>query len=450
MTIEVGSVLCDKYRLLAPIGRGGMGEVFAATYLDTGARVAIKVVTRSALGEILVQRLHREAMAAARVRSEYVPRLLDVARSDDGELFLVMELLEGETLSARLRRVGGFLAWEEVKWLGEHVLLGLIDAHGAGIVHRDLKPANIFMTAMPDGSERAKILDFGVCKLDTNDVENLTSTGEALGTVAYMAPEQIRGASRVDERADLYSFAMVMFEALSGRLAHDASGQVAMIASKLERSARPLRDLAQVHVPEGLDALITRALAKDPADRFASAQELLRAWRALGTATVAPRVLQIYSGVDASNMHTETVMTAGMLTRSGAPRGSRLGLTLAGATLVVASGLLVFLLFGRPRANATTSSGAMFTAAAAAHGEPASPTPRAKDIPVMVDPIEMRDTPAADSGATTRTAPPAPKSPLRPAPARAETKYPATPKRDRPPRLPAKSPEPHFQVDAKY
>jgi len=331
-----------------------MGEVFAASLIDTGERVAIKVVTRALHCENLVQRLHREAIAAARVRSEYVPRLLDVARDEEGELFLAMELLEGETLGARLRNAGGFLSWDQVKSFGEHILLGLIDAHAVGVVHRDLKPANIFLTKMPDGTERAKVLDFGVCKLDAEELEHLTRTGQALGTISYMAPEQIRGASAVDERADLYSFAMVMFETLSGRLAHDASGQVAMIASKLERTARALRDLAQVPVPQGLNPLIARSLAKDPADRFASAQELLKAWRALGRPTVAPRVLPIHSG--AGNWD-ETVVTAEMRTRTVGLPGSKLVLIVAGAALALAAGLLVFLLFG-PRQGTPESSNA--------------------------------------------------------------------------------------------
>ncbi len=379
-----------------------MGEVFAASNLETGDRVAIKVVTRSVLGDLLVQRLYREAQAAARVHSPYVPRLIEVGRDEQGELFLVMELLHGETLGERLRRVGGHLAWDEVRWIGEHVLLGLIDAHAAGVVHRDLKPGNIFLETVEDGAfapsaGRAKVLDFGVCKLDSQDVEHLTTTGEALGTIAYMAPEQIRGASKVDERADVYSFAMVVFEALSGRLAHDASGQMAMIASKLERSARSLRDLAQVPVPPGLDALVGRALARKPVDRFASAQELLKAWRALGPASVMPRVVPIHSG-SSSIMQTQTVMTAGPLSSSGTARSSKLGLALAGAALFGASALLVFVLVGRPHSSraaqppplAAPEVGA--TALAATASPPGDPQPGAGPA----DPADPTPLPAAD------------------------------------------------------
>jgi serine/threonine-protein kinase len=389
VTIQVGSVLCGRYGLEASIGKGGMGEVFAASNLETGDRVAIKVVNRGLLGDLLMQRLYREAIAASRIQSAYIPRLIEVAQDEDGEMFLVMELLHGETLAERLRRTGGFLTWDEVRRLGEEVLLGIIDAHAAGVVHRDLKPGNIFLDQRPNQPERAMILDFGVCKLDSESVEHLTTTGEALGTVAYMAPEQIRGASKVDERADIYSFAMVVFEALSGRLAHDASGQMAMIASKLERSARALRDLAQVPVPAGLDALVARALARRPVDRFPNVHELLKAWRMLGPATVMPRVLPIHSGAPLI-AHTQTAMTAGTFTREGTNKNSKLGLILASAALLGASALLVFVLFGKPH-----------TSRAAAPPPPADSAQLAVDDAVPVDTLPTAADPSADPGAAT-------------------------------------------------
>jgi eukaryotic-like serine/threonine-protein kinase len=458
VSIGVGSVLCGRYGLEASIGRGGMGEVFSASNLETGDRVAIKVVTRSALGDLLVQRLYREAQAAARVQSAYVPRLIEVARDEQGELFLVMELLHGETLSEHLRRVGGFLTWDDVRWIGEHVLLGLIDAHAAGVVHRDLKPGNIFLETASDGGfaprpSRAKVLDFGVCKLDSQDVEHLTTTGEALGTIAYMAPEQIRGASKVDERADLYSFAMVIFEALSGRLAHDASGQMAMIASKLERSARALRDLAQVPVPAGLDALVGRALARNPNERFSSAQELLRAWRALGPATVMPRVLAIHSG-GANIMQTQTVMTAGLAASNDGARSSKLGLLLAGTALLGATALLVFVLVGRPHASRAAELPPPTPVAAAAVPAPA-PSPSATD-PAPSAPQAPAPAPAAASAGDPAADPPSPADdpqastpPSPPTPATRPTRA-TRPPRQAPPPQKKVTTGPHIQDKPRY
>jgi serine/threonine-protein kinase len=155
-----------------------------------------------------------------------------------------------------------------------------------------------------------------------------------------MAPEQIRGASKVDERADVYAFAMVAFEALSGRLAYDASGSIALIACKLEKPARSIRDLGRMPIPQGLDALLTRCLARRPADRPASAAELLREWRTLGPATVAPSPLA--PGMELGEHPTEAGLTAAptLMTRAAKP-GSRLGLLVAGGALVASCAVLV-------------------------------------------------------------------------------------------------------------
>ena len=264
-----------------------MGHVFAATDLDLepGPPVAIKVVSRVVFDETLMARLHREAEAATRIRSEYVPRVLEVSNTDEREMFLVMERLVGEPLSQRMRDKGP-LPWAEVVQIGEDVLRGLIDAHTAGVVHRDIKPSNVFLAAR-GGRMRAMVLDFGVCKTDAVDTEHLTGTGESIGTVAYMAPEQIRGASKVDDRADLYAFGVLVFEMLCGRLPHDGPSQMAILASKLENDPARLRDCSRVPMPDGLDALVAKALVRDPKTRFTSAQELLKAWRKLGTSSVS-------------------------------------------------------------------------------------------------------------------------------------------------------------------
>ena len=286
LAVKPGDILGKKYRVDALIGRGGMGHVFAATDLEGPAPpVAIKVVSRMVFDETLLARLHREAEAAARIRSEYVPRVLEVSDTDEQEMFLVMERLVGDPLSQRMRDKGP-LPWPEVVQIGEDVLRGLIDAHTAGVVHRDLKPSNVFL-AQKGGRVRAMVLDFGVCKMDTVDTQHLTGTGESIGTVAYMAPEQIRGASKVDDRADLYAFGVLVFEMVCGRLPHDGPSQMAILASKLENEPGRLRDCARVPVPDGLDALVAKALVRDPKARFASAQELLKAWRKLGAADVA-------------------------------------------------------------------------------------------------------------------------------------------------------------------
>ena len=401
MSIARGTVLGGKYRLEGTIGRGGMGEVFEATNESTTQRVAVKVVNRSFADAMLMERLRREAEAARRVQSQFVPQLFDVDRTPDGELFLVMELLHGETLAARLRKRGGYLSWDEVAPIGEDVLRGLIDAHAAGVIHRDLKPGNIFIEGVAGRRERARILDFGVCKLDVHDGESLTTTGEALGTIAYMAPEQIRGASRVDERADLYAFATVIFEALSGRLAYDANGSIALIACKLERPARSIRDVGQVAIPAGLEALLARCMARRPLDRPPSAADLLRDWQALGAPTVVPAPLPDVPQM--SDPPTEAGMTAApTLNTRASRRGARVGLLVAAAALVASGAVLVVGLRGKdapPPAVAATVAGITAAtpvtapaapAVAPPASSPASPRATAADPPVATQPpLEM-------------------------------------------------------------
>ena len=340
-----------------------MGEVFAATRLTDGQQVAIKVVSRRIVDETLMARLEREAVAAGRIQSMYVPEVYEVDRTQDGELFLVMRLLHGEALATRLRDRRA-LHWPEVQHIVDDVLSALSDAHGAGVVHRDLKPGNIFLerieaATLPghtpamgwiptDSSERAMILDFGVCKLDTSDAPKLTVTGESVGTISYMAPEQIRGASEVDARADLYALAMVAFEMLSGRIAFDATGQMAILAAKLEGRPRRLRECAVVAVPAGLEALIGKALSRKPQDRFASAREMQAAWRALGPPTEAPKA--VISQSLPPTYQTQNAMTANTRSRVGIT--PRVGLALASVSVFVAAVALGLAFRQPPRAPA--------------------------------------------------------------------------------------------------
>ncbi len=301
-----GDTLDGQFTLLERIGRGGMGEVFRARYHASGEQVAIKVVSRSVLSELLMARLEREAQAASAISSRHIPRVLAIGKTSEGEVYLVMQLLVGQSLSERMKRPGKRLNWSEIHRIGEGILGGLRDAHAAGVVHRDLKPGNVFLETDEAGEIVAKILDFGVCKYDVHDAEKLTITGESVGTIAYMAPEQIRGASRVDGRADLYSFAMVVFEMITGRMPFDVQGQMALLASKLERAARRLSDVYEGPLPPGLDDLIALTLARDPDLRPSTASEMLAFWRSLGD--YEGETVQMPGGFgDAAGMNRETV-----------------------------------------------------------------------------------------------------------------------------------------------
>ncbi|RYG64063.1 serine/threonine protein kinase, partial [bacterium] len=213
---DVGRVVASTYRLVRPLGRGGVGVVYEAHHVGTGARVAVKLLDAEVAADASTRaRFAREAKAAAASESPHVVRVIEAG--DDGErLFLVMELLDGEDLGARLRRLGR-LGEREVRLLAAQTLRGLAAAHDAGVVHRDLKPDNVFLTV----GVGAKIVDFGMSKLAAPMTGTmpiaLTRVGSILGTPFYMAPEQIRGEPDLDGRADVYAVGVMLYECLTGR-----------------------------------------------------------------------------------------------------------------------------------------------------------------------------------------------------------------------------------------
>ena len=218
---------------------------------------------------------------ASQIRSQYVRRLLDQGVASDGTMFLVFELLQGESLADRLAREG-FLSFREAAPLMSDVLRGIQDAHRAGVLHRDLKPANIFLQ-QEEGGERAKIVDFGVGKKvkdrNTQTGPTLTTDTATVGSVAYMAPEQVRGAARVDERADLYGMASVAFRALAGRLPFDGVGAQVMARFKLQQAPLTLEQATGFRWPRLLEEFFRMGLARLPEDRFGSAVDAAVRWR---------------------------------------------------------------------------------------------------------------------------------------------------------------------------
>lgn len=276
--LKPGAMIGDKYRIEREIGRGGFGVVVGAIHLTLDQRVAIKVLTE---GEGSTEaewaedaaRFRREAKATAALRSEHVVRVLDVDVLDSGYPYIVMEYLDGRTLHDLTYASPGPLAFEDGVDYAIQVLAALADAHAAGIVHRDLKPANIFLSKGIGGAPLLKVLDFGVSKMLAGASQRLTRTGAVVGTIAYMAPEQMLDAKRVDGRADLWSLAMVLYEALArshpfGPVATGAK----VVTAILTQPIPPLRTF-RPDVPPPLEAVIMRMLDKQPDRRFATAIE---------------------------------------------------------------------------------------------------------------------------------------------------------------------------------
>jgi hypothetical protein len=274
--LVVGELLAERYEILAELGRGGMGRVYQAFDRDVGEPVAIKTLLgQPDDGSQDAERLLREIQICRKITHPNVVRLFDLGRFPGG-IFLTMELLEGERLDHRIARQGTLPPPLVQHFLGE-VAAGLQEAHSLGIVHRDLKPSNVFLTPL-----RLKILDFGIARQLGSDTR-LTATGFAVGSPAYMSPEQLQGLP-LDGRSDLYSAGVLAFTMLAGREPFTGSTAASLAVQHLQQQPPDLRRL-RPDLPAGWPEMVARLLAKRPADRFQSAAEMGAAVAALPVAS---------------------------------------------------------------------------------------------------------------------------------------------------------------------
>jgi eukaryotic-like serine/threonine-protein kinase len=265
--VRIGATI-GQYRVLRRIGEGGMGVVFEAEHVLIGRKAAIKVLKPEvSQGRNALERFFNEARATAAIHDAGIPQLFDVGVTRDKSAYIIMELLAGESLDARLRRVGVLspaIALQIVRQAA--CTLGVV--HGLGIVHRDLKPGNLFLAQEPAG-ERVKILDFGVAKLGPELRDGLqTHDGVIVGTPVYMSPEQCSGTT-IDHRADVYSLGCVLFRVLAGRPPFTEQGAGPVIAAHLGQPPPPPSKFTP-DLPLVLDDLVLRCLAKSREDRFPS------------------------------------------------------------------------------------------------------------------------------------------------------------------------------------
>jgi serine/threonine protein kinase len=280
----LGAALHERFLVEKRIAIGGFGSVYRGRDLDAGQPVAIKVMHRELAGdEPLVARFRREGAVLRLLRDPHAVATFAHGETVDGLPFLVMELLEGETLLDLMRRRGP-LPWRDVFALAVGVCRALAEAHGHGVVHRDLKPSNIFVTT----SGRPKVLDFGIAKIlessDVRDPRELTMLGTAVGSVDYMAPEQLMGG-KAEPRSDLYVLGLVLFEAIAGRRPFRGSG-LDLLTDQLGVAPMSASELAEV--PRVVDSVLLRCLAPDVDDRFPDATELAGALDAALRTQVEP------------------------------------------------------------------------------------------------------------------------------------------------------------------
>jgi eukaryotic-like serine/threonine-protein kinase len=276
--VPVGTVLEGKFRITKEIGRGGMAAVYEAENVDIGKRVAVKILAAELItSRVVRERFIREARAAAAIRSPYICDVYDSGMFEERP-FLVMELLEGESLYDLMTRVRQIDVETTVR-IATHTARGLAKAHESNVVHRDLKPENIFLTKDEEGRLVVKIVDFGLAKFyepTTPDAQTvrLTREGALFGTPAYMSPEQAKGKGEVDHRADLWALGCIVYECLTAQTVWNVEQGVAMILAQIASAPLPKPSKLRPDLPQSFDSWFTRALDRDPDRRYQTAREL--------------------------------------------------------------------------------------------------------------------------------------------------------------------------------
>jgi serine/threonine-protein kinase len=455
---RVGTVLHQKWRLDVLLGVGGMAAVYAATHRN-GSRVAVKILhPELSLNPQVKTRFLREGYVANKVEHEGAVKVTDDDTAEDGSAFLVMELLDGETLEDRRMRSGGQLSEDDVLSVADQLLDVLAAAHAKGVIHRDLKPENVFVTR--DG--RVKVLDFGIARLrELSTASTATKSGATMGTPYYMAPEQARGLwDQVDGRTDLWAVGATMYHLLSGQFVHDGRTTNEVLLAAMTKPAPPLASIAP-NISPSVTHVVDRALAFDCEARWRDAQRMQEAVRhafhdrygaPIGTApklTVPPnvpnRTLATAAGAVAPRLPTtgQPVMSsaatgpAASIARSPKLLASVViggALALAIAVVGVAWAIANARHAGSDTANATATEAVPPAAAVGASASAGIATPLASaSAPRALPVVAATDLPPAAPATGTATPapqpapPPSPRPPTTPQQPPAPTVAPATP-----------------------
>lgn len=266
---RVGNVIDGRYRLLGRLGEGGMGTVYEAEHLKTGGHFAIKfLLPELASHASMLSRFRREARATAGLRSDHIVKVTDFGEDSSQVPYIVMEFLEGQDLRAVMNQHHQMPVPRAVSLLIQ-ACRGLSVAHRAHIVHRDLRPENLFVCKRDDGADLLKVLDFGIAKLErgVTDSAARTQEGTLIGTLTYMPPEQVRGETDIDSRADVYALGAILYELLTGCEPHRGEAPHAIMYSVLHEAPTPLSQL-RPNLPDGLQDVVHRAMAFERRDRY--------------------------------------------------------------------------------------------------------------------------------------------------------------------------------------
>ena len=274
----IGVVLADRFVVEAKVGEGGFGAVYKGKQIGTGRQVALKLLhPEMTQDENLVARFRREGLVMCNLRDAHTVTTYDFAQTPEGTLFIAMELLEGKSLHDVFYSQAP-IDWRRMFKIVTQMCSSLGEAHSQGIVHRDLKPENIYLESRSGDPEFVKILDFGIAKVmrgEGNQAPQLTATGQTLGTLEYMSPEQLMG-KELDGRSDIYTVGVLVYEMITGRLPFpDAKGPAALITAQLREVPPPPSAVnPNGKIPPGVDQIILKMLAKDKAQRYANVEEM--------------------------------------------------------------------------------------------------------------------------------------------------------------------------------
>jgi serine/threonine protein kinase len=377
------------YRVIRLMGAGGMGSVYEVEQIEIGRRYVLKQLLRTlASREDLVLRMEKEWKALGALEHPNVVDVVYAGRTAYGIPYYVMELLVGETVRERLEREGKISPGQAAR-IAQQTLLGLAAAHAVGVVHRDIKPANVFLTS--DGA--VKVLDFGISYSES--VRKITLEGHAIGTPRYMSPEQAAG-EKADARSDLYAVGLLLFEMLAGEGPFDDLSEITQqMLAHLHRPPRPLSRFADV--PAGLDAIVTRALSKNPSHRARTAEYMASELAPFATSMSAPTPVVSSTSTPTPFLKSEWEHPTQQLpsSRSAIPPVPvstttplfTKGTTLGAAALAVAIGAAIFFGVTRSETPSTSSTALPFSHPVPTPTPTASLTPTPNPIPIS-NPIE--------------------------------------------------------------
>lgn len=404
--LKAGYQVTPELALVRRLGAGGMGTVWVAHHSKLGCEVVVKFLSESFASEPeACARFSREVAATVQVRSPHVVQTLDHGITESGVPYIVMELLEGEDLAKVLKREKA-LKPDEVRHIVDGVAAALSKAHERGIVHRDVKPGNVFMCA---GGARpfVKLVDFGIAK--RLEDETMTATDAFLGTPAYMSPEQMNGSKEIDHRADVWSLGVLAYHALTGRPPF-RGGHPASIAHAVLNEPLPSATAENPALPVAIDAWVARALARDPAHRFASARQLAdELASALGDLSVGSGAPIASQPVSAASARSIEGGGSTLLSSAGTQSPHVRGWAAIGAVTVLAVAA-AFLVGYQLRVRAPSQSGPSSAVPlpgpplAASTGAAAPPTPTSDPAAVSSGAAPPSSSPIGTSTATTTTA----------------------------------------------